>query len=136
MLILIAKLTKRARLSTEEVLYAIDSPDEEQFEVDDPDEPFMYGSDDDFSDLGEDDDSDDDLDDNMDLSPHRILFQEALHQVLPKIAPHQALLQTYYLCGLGAYSQSPSNHFNLMLVPQFPFQNCHWKSFNYFLPQP
>ena len=62
-------MTKRARLTTQEVLHAIDYPDEEDdFDVDDPDEPFMYGSDDDFSDLnGE--DNNDDLDDNMDVSP-------------------------------------------------------------------
>ena len=52
--ILPAKMTKRARMSTQDVIDAIYSDDNY-----DPDEPFMDGSDDDFSDLdGEDDFSD------------------------------------------------------------------------------
>ena len=56
-------MAKRPRLTTQDVLYATDSSDDEDFEVDDPDEPFMDGSDDEFEDPnGEDDD-------NMDVSP-------------------------------------------------------------------
>ena len=68
-MILIAKMAKRARLTTTDVLDAIYS-DEDDSDVDDPDEPFMYGSDDEFSDLnGEDDYPDDEDNDNMDTSP-------------------------------------------------------------------
>ena len=59
-------MTKRARYTTEEVLLAVDSDDEDDCDVDDPDEPFMDGSDEEFSDL---DGEDDNLDDNMDVSP-------------------------------------------------------------------
>ena len=58
-------MTKRARYTTEEVLLAVDSDDEDDYDVDDPGEPFMDGSDEEFSDL----DEDDDLDNNMDVSP-------------------------------------------------------------------
>ena len=58
-------MTKRARNTTEEVLLAVDSDDEDDCDVDDPDEPFMDGSDE-FSDLDGDDNN---LDDNMDVSP-------------------------------------------------------------------
>ena len=53
-------MTKRARYTTEEVLLAIDSDDEGDYDVDDPGKPFMDGSDEEFSDLDE---------DNMDVSP-------------------------------------------------------------------
>ena len=62
-------MSKRARMSTENVLLALglSSNDEDVFEVDDPDEPFMDGSDDDFSDLdGEEDDADNN---NRDTTP-------------------------------------------------------------------
>ena len=60
-------MTKIARYATEEVLLAVDSDDEDDYDVDDPDEPFMDGSDEEFLDLdGEDDNN---LDDNMDVSP-------------------------------------------------------------------
>ena len=39
-------MTKRARMSTQNVIDAND--DDDNFDVDDPDEPFMDGSDDDF----------------------------------------------------------------------------------------
>ena len=55
-------MTKRARYTTEEVLLAVDSDDEDDCDVDDPDEPFMDGSDEEFLDL-------DGEDDNMDVSP-------------------------------------------------------------------
>ena len=57
-------MTKRARMSTQDVIDAIYSDDDDDdFDVDDPDEPFMDGSDDDFSDLeGELDDDDEDMD--------------------------------------------------------------------------
>lgn len=58
-------MTKRARYTTDEVLLAVDSDDEDDYDVDDPGEPFMDGSDEEFSDL----DEDDDLDNNMDVSP-------------------------------------------------------------------
>ena len=59
-------MTKRARYTTEEVLLAVDSDDEDDCDVNDPDEPFMDGSDE-VSDLdGEDVNN---LDDNMDVSP-------------------------------------------------------------------
>ena len=58
---MLAKMTKRARMTTEDVLEAIDYSDED-CEYDDPEEPFTYGSDDEFSDLnGEDDENDDDM---------------------------------------------------------------------------
>ena len=38
-------------LSTQDVIDAIYSDDDDHFDVDDSDEPFMEGSDDDFSDL-------------------------------------------------------------------------------------
>ena len=56
-------MTKGARYTTEEVLLAVDS-DDDDYDVDDPGEPFMDGSDEEFSDLDEDDDLD-----NMDVSP-------------------------------------------------------------------
>ena len=59
-------MTKRARYTTEEVLLAVDSDDEDDY-VDDPAEPFMDGSDKEFSDL---DGEDDDLDNNMDVHHH------------------------------------------------------------------
>ena len=66
--ILPAKMTKRARMTTQDVIDAIYSDDDDS-DVDDPDEPFMDGSDDDFSDLdGEEDDYDGD--DYMDTSSH------------------------------------------------------------------
>ena len=43
-------MTKRARYTTEEVLLAVDSDNEDDYDVDDPGEPFMDGSDE-FSDL-------------------------------------------------------------------------------------
>ena len=44
-------MTKRARMSTQDVIDAIYSDDDDDFDVDDPDEPFMDGSDHDYSDL-------------------------------------------------------------------------------------
>ena len=65
-------MTKRARMSTQDVIDAIYSDDDDDFDVDDPDEPFMEGSDDDFSDLdGELDDADGYEDMDMDMGrPH------------------------------------------------------------------
>ena len=50
MLILIAKMSKRVRMNTEDVLQRLDDDENDEFEVDDPDKPFMDGSDE-FSDL-------------------------------------------------------------------------------------
>ena len=54
-------MTKRARMTTEAVLNAIELSDDEDFDYDDPEEPCMDGSDDEFSDL-DDDIEDDDVD--------------------------------------------------------------------------
>ena len=43
-------MTKRARMSTQNVIDAIYSDDDDDFDVDDPNEPFMDRSDDNFSD--------------------------------------------------------------------------------------
>ena len=51
MLILIAKLSKRARMNTEDVLQRLYDDEDNEFEVDDPDKPFVDGSDEEFSDL-------------------------------------------------------------------------------------
>ena len=52
-------MTKRARYTTEEVLLAVYSDDEDDCDVDDPDdEPFMDGSDEEFLDLNGEDDND------------------------------------------------------------------------------
>jgi hypothetical protein len=62
-------MTKRARMSTQDVIDAIYSDDDDS-DVD-PDEPFMEGSDDDLD--GEiDDDSDEDMDTDMStpVTPH------------------------------------------------------------------
>ena len=68
-------MTKRARISTQDVIDAIYSDDEDDFDVDDPDEPFMEGSDDNFLDLDgelDDDSNDDDMDTDMGtpVTPH------------------------------------------------------------------
>ena len=62
-------MTKRARLTTQAVIDALHSDEEDDFEVDDPEEPFMEGSDDEFSDL-EDVKEDDEDEDNDNTPPH------------------------------------------------------------------
>ena len=51
-------------MNTQDVLQRLDDQDDDEFEVDDPDDPFMDGSDEEFSDLDEEEDDADD--DNVD----------------------------------------------------------------------
>ena len=61
-------MTKRARMTTQDVIDAISGDDDDDSDVDDPDEPSMDGSDGDFSDL--DGEELDDDDDNMDCTSY------------------------------------------------------------------
>ena len=76
-------MTKRARMSTQDMIDAIHSDDDNDFDVDDPDQPFMEGSGDDFSDLEGELDDDDGNDKDMDTdmgTPHSPLQQRHLYR--------------------------------------------------------
>ena len=121
-------MAKRPRLTTQDVLYAIDSSDDEDFEVD---EPFTDGSDDEFEDLnGEEDD------DNMDVSPP-YSPQGTLPGASPDSSPDSSPASTpTSLPHMWTTSLQPVTvRFILLLVPLFQFQNHHWKYFTCFLPR-
>ena len=102
--ILIAKMTKRARLTTQEVLEAFDYSDEEDYDVGNPDEPFMEGSDDDFSDL----DGEEDNSDNIDVSPPMSPLGT------PARSSSSASPQSFPQANIVTWTRkSPSNHFTL-----------------------
>ena len=72
-------MTKRPHYTLEEVLDNVLSDDDE--DLDDPDEPMMEGSDDDFSDLGTDDE---------DIDEYEVLL-EASAEGLPTV--HSSFIQ-------------------------------------------
>ena len=137
-------MTKRARMSTQDVIDAIYCDDDDS-KVDDPDEPFMDGSDDDFSDLdSEDDFSDldgeengDGNDDDMDTTSHSPSVSSPVGASLttapPDASPSTATPGTslhqapYQLCGPQAYNQSPSHLSSWLLVQQSLYPTRHWK---------
>ena len=127
-------MTKKARMSTQDVTYA----------VDDPNKPFMDGSDDDFSDLDgeldEDDDNDEDMDIGTQLTPHSPPASSPATTPPPGSSPVGTPSTTPppgtlpAVCGPQACNQSPSHLSSQLLVRRSLYPTLHWKFLSCFLP--